>query len=52
VVSYHWQFEPGMLLISHYSVGAFLAGFSKNMGMLIGGRFLTGLGCGTANNAS
>ncbi|RSH89116.1 hypothetical protein EHS25_002782 [Saitozyma podzolica] len=33
-------------------VGAFLAGFSKNMGMLIGGRFLTGLGCGTANNAS
>jgi MFS family permease len=40
------------LLIGQRSIGAFLAGFSKNMGMLIGGRFLTGLGCGTANNAS
>lgn len=42
----------GMLLKSHHSIGAFLAGFSRNMGMLVGGRFLTGLGCGTANNAS
>lgn len=31
--------------------GAVLAAFSKNMNMFVGGRFLTGLGCGMASNA-
>ncbi|BEI95952.1 hypothetical protein CcaverHIS631_0109010 [Cutaneotrichosporon cavernicola] len=29
-------------------VGAFLCGFSKNMGMLLAGRFLVGMGCSAA----
>lgn len=43
--------QPDKMLTS-IRVGSIIAGLAKNEGMLLGGRFLVGLGGGTANNAS